>query len=74
MLAGTDRDNDGFLCDSGEACGKFPLVDSPTTVTVDGDMSNLDFPASYGFFATDESSAATTLSLPEKFPGFKRLK
>ncbi len=74
LLAGTDRDNDGFLCHNGEACGRFPLVDSPTTITVDGDMTGLDFPAAYGFFASEESSAAAILPLPEKFPGFRRPK
>lgn len=34
IIAGTDRDGDGFICDTGEACGAFP-----DPVTVGGGLS-----------------------------------
>ena len=43
IYAGTDDNNDGFLCDGGEACGAYPLVDQPDTITVDGSTSGIDF-------------------------------
>lgn len=49
ILSGTDSDNDGFICDEGEACGAFPSLDSPRRVTVDGsDLSGLDFLVRFG--------------------------
>jgi serine protease len=43
IYAGTDSDNDGFICDPGEACGVFRTFDAPTPVVVDGDRSDLEF-------------------------------
>jgi serine protease len=36
ILAGTDRDQDGAICDVGELCGAFPLLGHPEVVTVVG--------------------------------------
>lgn len=36
VIAGTDSDNDGEICDDGESCGGFPLLDSLRPVTVNG--------------------------------------
>ncbi len=74
VIAGTDRDNDGIICDNGEACGRFPRVDSPSTVTVDGDVTGIDFAEFYSFFAADESSAPASTPDSGKFSGFRRLK
>ena len=43
IYAGTDSDNDGFICDAGEACGVFRTIDSPTPVEVSGPRTDLDF-------------------------------
>ena len=43
VFAGTDSDDDGFLCDSGEACGAYPTLDLPERISVNGDRSGLDF-------------------------------
>ena len=50
IFAGTDSDNDGFICDAGEACGAFATLDQPTLVTVDSNLTNLDF--NTGFITT----------------------
>ena len=44
VVAGTDRDDDGFICDPGEACGAWPAVDAPHSVEVDGDQAGVDIP------------------------------
>ncbi len=50
IIAGTDSDNDGFLCDAGEACGVYRNIDSPNTVSVTADgqvISGLDFTSGF---------------------------
>lgn len=44
VIAGTDRDGDGLICDTGEACGMWPAIDSRQPVDVDGDLSGIDIP------------------------------
>jgi len=43
IYAGTDDNNDNFLCDGGEACGAYPLLDQPTAIDVTTSISGLDF-------------------------------
>lgn len=43
LLAGTDLDNDGIICDAGEACGGFPTLDQPEVISVTSDLFGLDF-------------------------------
>jgi len=44
VAAGTDSDNDGSICDPGEACGRYPLLTDPAAVDVtNGDLSGIDF-------------------------------
>lgn len=47
IVAGTDEDNDGFICDPGEPlCGVYPSLELPeqVTVTEGGSTGNRDFP------------------------------
>jgi serine protease len=45
IIAGTDADNDLFICDAGEACGAYLTVTQPLDVTVvDADLNGIDFP------------------------------
>ncbi|MEM8712426.1 MAG: hypothetical protein AAGG01_15850, partial [Planctomycetota bacterium] len=47
IVAGTDEDNDGFICDEGEPlCGLYPSLGLATLVTLGetGEISGLDFP------------------------------
>ena len=48
ILAGTDKDDDGFICDPGEFCGTFPVSNQPVPVTVEAglDTSGIDFTVS----------------------------
>ena len=41
--SGTDIDNDGVICGIAEACGAYPTLMSPATITVNGNVENRDF-------------------------------
>ena len=41
--SGTDIDNDGIICGIAEACGAYPTLMSPATITVNGNVENRDF-------------------------------
>lgn len=47
LVAGSDMDDDGVLCDAGEACGAFRTLDEPETVIVSPEtadsLTGLDF-------------------------------
>ncbi|MEZ5577499.1 MAG: S8 family serine peptidase [Candidatus Competibacteraceae bacterium] len=47
LFAGSDANNDLFICDAGESCGAYVTLDAPVTIEVDRDMSGLDFVSSY---------------------------
>ncbi len=47
LFAGTDADDDEVLCDTGEACGAFATLDSPTIVAVNDNLSDLEFESSF---------------------------
>ncbi|WP_372922367.1 S8 family serine peptidase [Roseovarius sp.] len=52
IVAGTDMNNDGFICDAGEACGAFPTLSLFESVTIDRDRSGLDFSAGFRALAS----------------------
>ncbi|HUT41135.1 MAG TPA: S8 family serine peptidase [Gammaproteobacteria bacterium] len=43
LMAGSDLDNDGTICVSGESCGAYISLDQPTPVTVNGNVTGRDF-------------------------------
>ncbi len=43
IIAGTDLDNDGLICDPGEACGGYPTIERLQPVTVNSDVERIDF-------------------------------
>jgi serine protease len=44
IIAGTDYDNDGFICARGEACGAYPVLGAQVTpITLTGNRSDLGF-------------------------------
>ncbi|MCZ6882015.1 MAG: S8 family serine peptidase [Gammaproteobacteria bacterium] len=47
IVAGTDLNNDGFICDAGEACGAYISLDQPIDITAIDGHSGLDFTSSY---------------------------
>jgi serine protease len=70
IATGSDSNNDGFICDEGEACGTFSTIYRPTTITVKNSRSNIDFGT--GFNVNYQSQAVgKAVSPPQQ--GFARL-
>lgn len=64
IVAGSDADNDLIICDPGEACGAWPVLDSEQPeIEVDRDIGDLDFSTSFnaGIISTQEAGSAETL-------------
>ena len=60
LFIGTDSDNDGFICDEGEACGAYPDISRPEVVQVGGANVNLPaFTTSYPTSITASAAAKT---------------
>ena len=58
IVAGTDEDNDGFICDPGEPlCGAFPSLELPTVLTVAGgtNLAARDFPLQEVFVSSSNA-------------------
>ena len=66
VVAGTDSDNDGFVCDAGEACGAFPTTESIEALTLNRSR-NLDFVT--GFSVPFSGASGDTAR-----QGFRRLR
>lgn len=47
VIAGTDADNDLFICDGGEACGAWLTTDQPILFNLEADRDGLNFPVEY---------------------------
>jgi serine protease len=48
VFAGGDADNDFFICDAGEACGGWPVLDpQPAVIQLYEDLSDIDFSTTF---------------------------
>lgn len=47
IVAGSDPDNDGFICNRGEACGAYLTLVDPEEFVLDGDTVGVDFDTNY---------------------------
>ncbi len=79
IIAGSDSDNDFFICDPGEACGAWPVLDSQLTVIeIFQDISGLRFSSTYntGIISTESTSQPASQPLPplrrSAYPGEHR--
>lgn len=70
LIAGSDQNNDGFICDTGESCGSYPTIDAFEIITVSGNRTGLDFLSGFRFGV----NAAATSSAPTTAQGFRRLR
>ncbi|WP_336366230.1 S8 family serine peptidase [Marinobacter sp. C2H3] len=73
LVAGTDLDNDGFICQPGEACAEYPVsgLRQVVQVTADTDLTNLRMTTG---FSRPTISAATPDVLPRPdFGGYRLL-
>ncbi|MAT92631.1 MAG: serine protease [Halioglobus sp.] len=58
VIAGTDADNDLFICDGGEACGAWLTTDQPILFNLEADREGLNFPVEYQVSLPTVSGAA----------------
>ncbi|MEM7219009.1 MAG: S8 family peptidase [Pseudomonadota bacterium] len=70
LFAGTDLDNDDFLCDAGEACGAFRTIDAPEEFSVSDNRSDLDFTGGFRQTIGAQSRAAADGSAAIPAAGF----
>jgi len=70
LFAGSDSDNDLFICGPGEGCGAYPTLGSQATLEVTGDRSDLDFVT--GFLQT-LGGASASAQLPTGPGGVPRV-
>ena len=60
LITGSDNNNDKYICDSGEACGAYPLLSQSQRITVDRSLSNVTFDVN---FNTDFLAGAASLAV-----------
>lgn len=62
VAAGSDIDNDTYVCDAGESCGYYPSLGDFTLIRLDEDKDGIDFSAGlsegFGTQSTDKTNAA----------------
>jgi serine protease len=68
VFAGSDADNDLFICDAGEACGAWLTTDQPAVINLDRDVDNIDFPAEYLISLPNPATADAERTSPEALP------
>lgn len=72
VVAGTDYDNDGFICSRGEACGGYPVLGvNLEPITLSGNRSDLDFLLSPVGAGNVEAAAAAALQKRKPTPRLK---
>ena len=72
--SGTDSDNDSSLCEVGEGCGGYPVLSQLSPITVEGDVSGLEFTTSFlsALSAPEPSSAALQIAALATLVGLAR--
>lgn len=71
LVAGSDPNNDGSICNVAEACGAYLNIDTPTTFTVSANRSGLNFSSGY---VTSINPAAMGVDKPTPAKTFGRLR
>ncbi|MBN1832245.1 MAG: S8 family serine peptidase [Deltaproteobacteria bacterium] len=71
ILGGTDSDNDGYICDPGEACGGYPTVELLAPVAMgSSDCTGLNFTTGFTF---DLIAPASAIGLGPEERGFSKI-
>ena len=74
IYAGTDSNNDGYICDDGEACGAYLSLDNPMELTVLGDMNGIDFTTDINISLPNTSTSLFARDgIPLKLQDLKRI-
>lgn len=56
IYAGTDTDNDGYICGEGETCGAYISLDQPVDLTVHENTQGINFTTDINISIPDTSS------------------
>lgn len=59
-MAGSDLNNDGYICNPGEACGVYPLPDSPMKLILNQNFRGIDFGINF-IIPSDASGAVSSI-------------
>ncbi|WP_316933356.1 S8 family serine peptidase [Marinobacter sp. AL4B] len=71
LVAGTDIDGDGFICQSGEACAEYPVSGLREVVTVQSGQSISDLRMTTGFSRPTISAASPDVLPRPAFKGYR---
>jgi serine protease len=71
--AGSDNNNDSFICDAGEACGGYPTLDSYSLLTVSGNVTGVNFGTGFNAVIQPKSAGSSGSSGYARISG-KRVK
>lgn len=64
IFAGTDPDNDYYICGDGEICGAYLSLENPAVITVTGELTGIDFVTDTIFtLSSDSGSLGTAMDL-----------
>ncbi len=61
VIAGSDQDNDGVICDGGEACGSYPTLGLPEPLALHADAPGTDFGTAFRQSLGTGASAASAI-------------
>jgi serine protease len=59
VLAGSDNNNDSFICDAAEACGGYPTLASYSPLAVSGNVTGVNFGAGFNAVLQAQSAGAS---------------
>lgn len=62
VIAGSDMDNDGLICDGGEACGSYPTLGLPEPIPLHADVSGVDFGTAFRQSLSSGANASDSIS------------
>lgn len=73
VVAGTDMNNDGQICDGGEACGAYLTSSDPTQITVPSSRSDLNFGSGFNVVFTSQALSDEFVATTPSTEGYKLL-
>jgi serine protease len=76
LSVGTDANNDGSICDDGEACGQYPVFGQPSVIEVNGPVTGLIVTTSYHTDVAPQratTSSTKTVGSHTTPPGVRRM-
>jgi serine protease len=74
IYAGTDLDNDGFICNEGEACGIYPnSTPDQTTFILNQDLLGVDIITGFANLFTNSAQSTAAVNIPVQGIAIKRI-